>query len=240
MSDNYNITVTPKRKDDTLKHRRASNTCKLAVREVYKALARTDQSFGFELGRDKSYKDEINRRMTDRLVNAVIASEGGMEKSSWPLREIEGACKTYYISLRDTERRKLSGKEKEHTQRSRRQSRRRERAARLKKTLKSVGEDKLGEFDKERVIKVFTGDYMSSEESEEDEAGEFSHFSVRRLPWQKEAFQTLKDRLEEIHKESLTPQHKRQLKKRKLSTTSSRRKAPEGCPKFVRRDEDAE
>lgn len=75
----------------------------------------------------------------------------------------------------------------------------------MKKTLKSVGEDKLGDFDKERVIKVFTGDYMSSEESEEDEAGEFSHFSVRRLPWQKEAFQTLKDRLEEIHKESLTP-----------------------------------
>lgn len=37
-----------------------------------------------------SYKDEVNRRMTDRLVNAVIASEGGMEKSSWPLREIEG------------------------------------------------------------------------------------------------------------------------------------------------------
>ncbi len=54
-------------------------------------------------------------------------------------------------------------------------------------------------------MKVFTRDYMSSEESEEDEAGEFSHFSVRLLPWQKEPFQTLKDRLEEIHKESLTP-----------------------------------
>uniref|UniRef100_A0A8W8MIR7 Uncharacterized protein n=1 Tax=Magallana gigas TaxID=29159 RepID=A0A8W8MIR7_MAGGI len=52
LSDNYNISVTPKRKDDTQKHRRASNSCKLAVREVYKALARTDQSFGFELGRD--------------------------------------------------------------------------------------------------------------------------------------------------------------------------------------------
>uniref|UniRef100_A0A8W8MDM5 Uncharacterized protein n=2 Tax=Magallana TaxID=2171616 RepID=A0A8W8MDM5_MAGGI len=152
------------------------------IHNTGKALARTDQSFGFELGRDKSYKDEINRRMTDRLVNAVIASEGGMEKSSWPLREIEGACKTYYISLRDTERRKLSGKEKEHTQRSRRQSRRRERAARLKKTLKSVGDDKLGDFDKEKVMKVFKGDYMSSEESEEDDAREFSHFSVRRLP----------------------------------------------------------
>uniref|UniRef100_K1QFW0 Uncharacterized protein n=1 Tax=Magallana gigas TaxID=29159 RepID=K1QFW0_MAGGI len=115
------------------------------------------------------------------------------------------ACKTYYIYLRDTERRKLSGREKEHTHRNRRQSRRRERAARLKKTLKSVGDDKLGDFDKKKVMKVFTGDYMSSEDSEEDEAGEFSHFCVRRMPWQKEAFQNLKDRLEEIHKESLTP-----------------------------------
>lgn len=114
------------------------------------------------------------------------------------------------------------------------------RAVRLKKTLKSVGKDKLGDFDKEKVMKLFTADYMSSEESEEDDAGEFSHFNVRRLPWQKEVFQSLKDRLEEIHKENLIPQHKQQLKKRKLSTTPSRRKATEGCPKFVRTEEDAE
>lgn len=93
------------------------------------------------------------------------------------------------------------------------------RAARLKKTLKRVRKDKLGDFDKEKVMKLFTADYMSSEENEEDDAGEFSHFNVRRLPWQKEVFQSLKDRLEEIHKENLIPQHKQQLKKKKLSET---------------------
>uniref|UniRef100_A0A8W8MF59 Uncharacterized protein n=1 Tax=Magallana gigas TaxID=29159 RepID=A0A8W8MF59_MAGGI len=94
------------------------------------------------------------------------------------IRRCQGACKTYYISLRNTERRKLSGKKKNTTREA----------------------DAKAEDGKEQP-----GDYMSSEESEEDEAGEFSHFSVRRLPWQKEAFQTLKDRLEEIHNESLTP-----------------------------------
>lgn len=113
-------------------------------------------------------------------------------------------------------------------------------SSQAEKTLGSVGKDKLGVFNREKVIKCLTADYMSSEESEEDEAGEFSHFNVRRLPWQKESFKTLKDDLEKIHQESLTPQHRRQLKKRKKSTTPSRRKAPEGCPKFVRREEDME
>lgn len=98
----------------------------------------------------------------------------------------------------------------------------------------------LGVFNREKVIKVPTADCMSSEESEEDEAGEFSHFNVRRLPCQKESFKTLKDDLEKIQQESLTPQHRRQLKKRRQSTTPSRRKDPEGCPKFGRREEDME
>lgn len=34
-----------------------------------------------------------------------------------------------------------------------------------------MGNDKLGEFNREKVIKVPTADYMSSEESGEDEAG---------------------------------------------------------------------
>lgn len=113
-------------------------------------------------------------------------------------------------------------------------------SSQAEKTLGSVGKDKLGVFNREKAIKVLTADHMSSEESEEDETGEFSHFNVRRLPWQKESFKTLKDDLEKIHQESLTPQHRRQLKKRKQSTTPLRRKAPEGCAKFVRREEDME
>lgn len=58
------------------------------------------------------------------------------------------------------------------------------------------GNDKLWEFNREKVIKVLTADYMSSEKSE---AGDLSHFNVRRLPWQKECFKTMKDNLEEIH-----------------------------------------
>lgn len=62
----------------------------------------------------------------------------------------------------------------------------------------------MGVFNREKAIKVLTADHMSSEESEDDETGEFSHFNVRRLPWQKESFKTLKDDLEKIHQESLT------------------------------------
>lgn len=219
-------------------NRRASNTCKLSVREVYKAISRIDEKFGFFLGKDKSFKDSCNEEITDRLVNAVIAGEGGIQKCSWSLREIQGAAKTYYISLRDQARRKENGKDRDHSTRSRRQSRRRERAARLKITIKGLKDDALQGLKREKVMKVLTPDYLSSEESDINEEGEFQHFNVRRLPWQNERFRELKDKLEEVHKARLSPQHQRQLKARRVSMVPSKRKAPEDCPKFVRREEE--
>ncbi|XP_062605106.1 uncharacterized protein LOC134266916 [Saccostrea cucullata] len=149
-------------------------------------------------------------------------------------KKAHGACKTYFISLRDSERRKQNGRDKDHATRSRRQSRRRERARKLKRTLTNISRDKLGDFDRSKLMEVMTPEYLSSEESEEDEGGNFLHFKVRRLPWQRETFQRLKDKLEEAHKESLTPQHKRQLKKRVIDEDFSSRTAPDDCPKFVK------
>lgn len=211
------------------------------MREAYKAISRIDDGFGFSLEKDKSFKDKCNEETTDRLVNAVIAGEGGLQKCPFTLREIQGASKTYYISLRDQARRKESGKDKEHATRSRRQSRRRERAARLQQILRSVKEEALEGVAREKIAKVMTPEYLSSEESDYDDNGEFRHFIVRRLAWQKQTFKTLKDKLEAKHKENLSPQHRRQLRSRRILTIPSKRTAPEDCPKFIRReDEDSD
>lgn len=93
--------MTPKRKDEARTHRRASNKCKLAVREAYKAISKIDGGFGFSLEKDKSFKDKCSEETTERLVNAVIAGEGGLQKCPFTLREIQGASKTYYISLKE-------------------------------------------------------------------------------------------------------------------------------------------
>ncbi|XP_062613914.1 uncharacterized protein LOC134275667 [Saccostrea cucullata] len=149
-----------------------------------------------------------------------------------------GASKIYYISLRDSARRKESGKDKDHADRSRRQSRRRERAGRLKQSLKTAKDDKLEGLDKKKLASVLSPEYMSSEESDVDSEGVFVSFKVRRLPWQTEAFKKVKDNLEEAHKSKLSPQHLRQVKKRRVVELPSMRPAPQGCPGFILREEE--
>ncbi|XP_061190542.1 uncharacterized protein LOC133198468 [Saccostrea echinata] len=88
------------------------------------------------------------------------------------------------------------------------------RAARLKQAVKSLKDEALQGMEKDKLLKVMTPEYLSSEESEVDEDGEFRHFSVRRLPWQKDSFRALKDKLEATRVKKLTPQHRRQMKTR--------------------------
>lgn len=107
--------------------------------------------------------------------------------------------------------------------------------------LKSVKEEVLEGAAREKLIKVMTPEYLSSEESDYDDNGDFRHFIVRRLAWQKGSFKTLKDKLEAQHKENLSPQHRRQLRNRKIMDIPSKRTAPEDCPKFIHReDEDSD
>ena len=50
------------------------------------------------------------------------------------------------------------------------------------------------------------------------------------------ALRELKDHLEEVHRDQLTPQHQSQLKKkREVMERFSSRDAPDDCPKFVKR-----
>lgn len=92
-----------------------------------------------------------------------------------------------------------------------------------------------------KLVKVMTLEYWSSEKSDYDDNGDFRHFIVQRLVWQKQTFKTLKDKLEAKHKENLSPQHRRQLRSRRILTIPSKRTASEDCPKFIRReDEDSD
>lgn len=47
--------------------------------------------------------------------------------------------------------------------------------------LKSVKEEALEGAAREKLIKVMTPEYLSSEESDYDDNGDFRHFIVRRL-----------------------------------------------------------
>ena len=87
---------------------------------------------------------------------------------------------------------------------------------------------------REKLLKVMEPEYLSEEESDLDEIGN-SFFKVRRFRWQRDTFRELKDHLEEVHRDQLTPQHQGQLKKREVMERFSSRGAPEDCPKFVRR-----
>uniref|UniRef100_A0A8W8MGC9 Uncharacterized protein n=1 Tax=Magallana gigas TaxID=29159 RepID=A0A8W8MGC9_MAGGI len=66
--------------------------------------------------------------------------------------------------------------------------------------LRSMKEEAPEGVTKEKLVKVMTPEYLSSEESDFDDNGDFRHFIVRRLAWQKQTFKTLKDKLETKHK----------------------------------------
>lgn len=66
------------------------------------------------------------QKIRNRFRNIFKATHVTNNKCQFKLKRIAGGCKIYYTSLRDAERRKESGKDKEHGTRSRRQNRRRE------------------------------------------------------------------------------------------------------------------
>lgn len=86
-------------------------------------------------------------------------------------------------------------------------------------------------------MKVLTPDYLSPEESV-DEHGDFQQFIVRRQSWQNERFKSLKDKLEEMEQDHAQPTISEAVECRHISIVPSKKQAPEGCPKFVRREDD--
>ena len=91
-----------------------------------------------------------------------------------------------------------------------------------------------GEEVKKTIEKVLIPEYLSSEESDQDEEGRF--FRVRRLSWQGEKFRRLKDSLEERHQDQLSPAHRHQIRRRVVLHVPSKRTMPRDCPKFVYED----
>uniref|UniRef100_A0A8W8KTK0 Uncharacterized protein n=1 Tax=Magallana gigas TaxID=29159 RepID=A0A8W8KTK0_MAGGI len=173
-----------------------------------------------------------NSETTKRIVKAVRDAYGGREKCPFSNAEIEGACKRYFKSLRDAERRKEKGTKQNHVIITRRQNRRRERAERLRKALPKANYTTKC---MEKVEPILAAQYMSSEES--DTEGEEKVFRVRQLPWQRLKVRKMKKTLEDIYHEQL-PDHLKENKRRRiLSDVPSRRKPPSNCPDWVIRSD---
>lgn len=91
---------------------------------------------------------------------------------------------------------------------------------------------------REKLFKVMTPEYLFSEESDYNDNGDFRHFIVRRLAWQKGTFKTLKEKSEAKHKDNLTPQHRGQFRNRRVLDIAPKRTAPDDCPKFIHREDE--
>lgn len=209
-----------------------SSECSNAAREVYKTLKKGDAEFGYNLGKDVRFICPRNSETTKRIVKGVRDAYGGREKCPFSNAEIEGACKRYFKSLRDAERRKEKGTKQNHVIITRRQNRRRERAERLRKALPKANYTTKC---MEKVEPILAAQYMSSEES--DTEGEEKVFRVRQLPWQRLKVRKMKKTLEDIYHEQL-PNHLKENKRRRiLSDVPSRRKPPSNCPDWVIRSD---
>uniref|UniRef100_K1RD65 Uncharacterized protein n=1 Tax=Magallana gigas TaxID=29159 RepID=K1RD65_MAGGI len=174
---------------------------------------------------------QIGRR--GRGKGSTCCGNAGSRKISIHNAEMSvRACKRYFKSLRDAERRKEKGTKQNHVIITRRQNRRRERAERLRKALPKANYTTKC---MEKVEPILAAQYMSSEES--DTEGEEKVFRVRQLPWQRLKVRKMKKTLEDIYHEQL-PDHLKENKRRRiLSDVPSRRKPPSNCPDWVIRSD---
>lgn len=209
-----------------------TSECSNATREVYRTLKKGDSQFGFDLGKDVRFLCPENSEATKRILKGVRDAYGGREKCPFSKAEIEGACKRYFKSLRDAERRKEKGTKQHHVIITRRQNRRRERPERLRKALPKANYTTKC---MEKVEPILAAQYMSSEES--DTEGDEKVFRVRQLPWQRSKVMKMKKTLEEIYHQQL-PDHLKENKRRRIiSDVPSRRKPPSNCPDWVIRSD---
>lgn len=86
---------------------------------------------------------------------------------------------------------------------------------------------RLTEEQREKWLKVMTNDFMSSEES-----GEEDSINIRRLPWRSQYVDSMFKKIDSYSKAKKSSQAKRQLKVRRVSHDPSARLAPVGAPEW--------
>lgn len=94
------------------------------------------------------------------------------------------------------------------------------------------------EKDREKWNKVLVYEFMSSEESGEDDLEEKEYIVVKSLPWRSDRVNKFLESLDEKTNKDKSSQSLRQMKKRVNATTCSDRQKPVGhFPKWIFSDE---
>ncbi|XP_038047259.1 uncharacterized protein LOC119721312 [Patiria miniata] len=169
--------------------------CSHAVREVYGELFK-DGDDGFNFYDMKSSAE--NEGVISQFIHKVQSTHG---RERWTTEQIKKACKTYFTSLKDKQRRQEQGTYKQHTDDARKRSRKYRKLQRRQSSLRAID---LPDAKRKEAEEVLTLAYMSSEESmteeeEEEDGGGDQRRKVRRLrklPWERYRLTALKNKLD--------------------------------------------
>ncbi|KAL3859112.1 hypothetical protein ACJMK2_009344 [Sinanodonta woodiana] len=230
QSDDQSMHPRPtKRRKEGVLHS-ASFHCASDVRNLYNGMVQYKGMLGFNF--DEGFSSKHNVAVLRQFLDTAVQTL----PSHISRADIEASIATYFKSRRDQIRRENRGKAEAHKVRCRRQGRKREKLRCLQKGLSLMeGRD----MDKQRYLQVLTLDFISSEESEEEEDNEDStqqglkYYKVKKLPWESEALQKMKDELMELYHNTQSSVNKEARMKKIYHLSRSDRPRPLRAPDWA-------
>ncbi|KAK3591360.1 hypothetical protein CHS0354_040322 [Potamilus streckersoni] len=218
---------TKRRKEGVLHS--ASFHCASDVRNLYNGMVQYKGMLGFNF--DEGFSSKHNVAVLRQFLDTAVQTL----PSHISRADIEASIATYFKSRRDQIRRENRGKAEAHKVRCRRQGRKREKLRCLQKGL-SLMEGR--EMDKQRYLQVLTLDFISSEESEEEDNEDstqqgLKYYKVKKLSWESEALQKMKDELMELYHNTQSSINKEARMKKMYHLSRSDRPRPLRAPDWA-------
>ncbi|CAI8017551.1 hypothetical protein GBAR_LOCUS10650 [Geodia barretti] len=207
---------TPKRRKTEI-----SPKVRKEVRRVYKNLVEDDENFdGWNLGHGVSIKSPQNEQTITRIVKEVKGLNPTFDAA-----DIREAAYRFFKTKSEEDSLKRNGM----AERKKVTRRRQERVTRKKREREGavLKNSKFTEEQRKKWLGVMKRDYMSSEESGDDD-----FIVLHRLPWRSDYVTKMFSKIDAYVISKKSSQAKRQMKLRRLGVPSTRPK-PQNAPDWT-------
>ncbi|KAL9983764.1 hypothetical protein ACROYT_G005987 [Oculina patagonica] len=217
--------------------------CSNAVRNVCKELTKDreqqeDQDNQPKFDLSVRFNSPGNQAMASKVLREVRSVYG---KEKWKKAVIKSAVHKYWRTLRDDKTRTTNNKLEDHRRKSKKNNRLKRK---LSRRLSSLDKAVLSDKDKKKAREILSSpnavDFMSSEESDNDEPAATNGpkpRKVRKLVWEKSKLTNLKERLDKAHLEGLSERQRRTSAQVKRTEEASARPCPTNGPGWAIRSD---
>lgn len=217
---------------------RVDPQCRDTFRKMYKRLEKKSNFQGFDF--EESFQSVNNQEVLKRVKEKMCGNKKRNRPTKWTDEEIKNAGQRYFVSLRETNKKKKESKYHEHKAKCRRLNRKKEKSMKRTQALNTIRWDKTK---KGKVAEVLTEEYMSSEVSVSEEEAQSSSevnprvLRIKTLSWESDMLKEYKKNLDEASRQRSRRRPLHYERERRFDDVSSRPKPKDG-PSWAFREHD--